>query len=139
MPPEYVIFAVLLLGIAIFHQRTFEVAAVGTAVLLAYKLLWPGIDLVQHFAHEWRLLGNLLGLLLGFALLAKHFEESQLPSWLPGRLPSGWRGGFLLLWIVAFISMFLDNIAGAMIGAVMAKRMYQGNVCLSFIVALVAA
>jgi Na+/H+ antiporter NhaD/arsenite permease-like protein len=139
MPPEYVIFAVLLLGIAIFHQRTFEVAAVGTAVLLAYKMLWPGIDLVQHLAHEWRLLVNLLGLLLGFALLAKHFEESQLPSWLPGRLPSGWRGGFLLLSIVAFISMFLDNIAGAMIGAVMAKRMYQGNVCLSFIVALVAA
>jgi Na+/H+ antiporter NhaD/arsenite permease-like protein len=35
--------------------------------------------------------------------------------------------------------MFLDNIAGAMIGGVIARRMYQERVCLSFIVALVAA
>ena len=139
MPLEYSIFAVLLLGIALFHRRTFEVAAAGTVVLLVYKVLWTGIDLVEHLAHEWRLLINLLGLLLGFALLAKHFEESHLPSWLPDRLPADWRGGFLLLWIVAVISTFLDNIAGAMIGGVIAKRMYGERVCLSFIVALVAA
>ena len=139
MPPEYLIFASLLVGISLFHNRTFEVGAAGTVVLIVYKVLWTRIDLVEHLAHEWRLLINLLGLLLGFALLAKHFEESHVPSWLPDRLPTSWTGGFLLLWIVAFISMFLDNIAGAMIGGVIARRMYQGRVCLSFIVALVAA
>ena len=139
MPPEYFIFGLVLVGVALFHHRTFEVATAGTVVLILYKVFWTRLDLVEHLAHEWRLLINLLGLLLGFALLAKHFEESQVPNWLPDRLPSGWAGGFLLLWIVAFISMFLDNIAGAMIGGVIAKRMYQEKVCLSFIVALVAA
>lgn len=139
MPPEYYIFGLLLVGIAVFHHRTLEVAVVGTVILIVYKLLWTGIDLLEHLAHESRLLINLLGLLLGFALLAKHFEESHFPSWLPNRLPGHWTGGFLLLVIVAFISMFLDNIAGAMIGGVIARRMYQERVCLSFIVALVAA
>ena len=139
MPLEYLIFGLLLVGIALFHHRTFDVAVAGTVVLIIYKVFWTEINLVEHLAHEWHLLVNLLGLLLGFALLAKHFEESHLPSWLPNQLPAGWRGGFLLLWIVALISMFLDNIAGAMIGGVIAKRMYQGRVHLSFIVALVAA
>jgi Na+/H+ antiporter NhaD/arsenite permease-like protein len=139
MPPEYFIFGLLLLGIALLHHRTFEVAAAGAVVLTVYKIIWTKLDLLDHLAHESRLLINLLGLLLGFALLAKHFEESHLPSWLPNRLPANWTGGFLLLVIVAFISMFLDNIAGAIIGGVIARRMYQGRVCLSFIIALVAA
>ena len=29
---------------------------------------------------EWRVLLNLLGLLLGFAILAKYFEESNVPE-----------------------------------------------------------
>jgi Na+/H+ antiporter NhaD/arsenite permease-like protein len=139
MPLEYFIFGLLLVGIVLFHHRTFEVAAAGTVVLIVYKVFWTQVDLLGHLAHESRLLINLLGLLLGFALLAKHFEESHLPSWIPDRLPSGWKGGFLLLWIVASISMFLDNIAAAMIGGVIARRMYQHRVCLSFIIALVAA
>lgn len=139
MPLEYFIFGLLLVGLALFHHRTLEVGAAGTLILIVYKVFWTQLDLFDHLAHESRLLINLLGLLLGFALLAKHFEESHIPSWLPDHLPAGSRGGFLLLCIVALISMFLDNIAGAMIGGVMAKRMYQERVCLSFIVALVAA
>jgi Na+/H+ antiporter NhaD/arsenite permease-like protein len=139
MLPEYVVFGLLLVGIALFHQRTFEIAVIGTAFLLLYKILWTHFDLLDHLRHESRLLINLFALLLGFAILSKHFEESQVPEWLPHRLPDDWTGGLSLLTIVAGISIFLDNIAGAIIGGVIAKRMYRERVCLSFIVAIVAA
>ncbi len=46
--------------------------------------------LAAHFAHEWVILVNLFLLLVGFALLAAHFEESGLPkefpAWLARRL-----------------------------------------------------
>jgi hypothetical protein len=70
MPLEYLIFGLLLVGIALFHHRTFDVAVAGTVVLIIYKVFWTEINLVEHLAHEWHLLVNLLGLLLGFALLA---------------------------------------------------------------------
>ncbi|MGQ0665637.1 MAG: citrate transporter [Nitrospiraceae bacterium] len=139
MPVDFIIFGMLLLGIAIFHQRTLEVAAIGTVVLTLYKVVWTQFELLGHLANESSLLINLFGLLLGFALLSKHFEESHVPKWLPHHLPEDWRGGFFLLAIVAVVSMFLDNIAGAIIGGVIARRMYKERVCLSFIVALVAA
>jgi Na+/H+ antiporter NhaD/arsenite permease-like protein len=139
MFPEYVIFGLLLVAIALFHQRTFEVALIGTVLLLLYKVIWTNFHLIDHLRHESRMLINLLALLLGFAILSKHFEESHVPEWLPHRLPSNWRGGLALLAIVAGISTFLDNIAGAIIGGVIAKRMYKERVSLSFIVAIVAA
>ncbi len=139
MSIEFIIFGFLLLGIAIFHQRTLEVAFVGTIIMIVYKVSRTDLDIVPHLAHESRLLINLFGLLLGFALLSKHFEESHVPEWLPHRLPAGWTGGLSLLGIVGLLSIFLDNIAGAIIGGVIARRMYQERVSLSFIVALVAA
>jgi Na+/H+ antiporter NhaD/arsenite permease-like protein len=136
---EFIIFAAMLFGIAVFHRRALEIAAVGSLFLLIYKVFGPGINLAHHLAHESPLLFNLLGLLLGFALLAKQFEQTEVPSWLPQWLPSGWTGGFILLILVGVLSTFLDNIAGAMIGGVMAKTVYQNRVTLSYIVALVAA
>jgi Na+/H+ antiporter NhaD/arsenite permease-like protein len=139
MPVEFVIFGLLLLGIALFHHHTFDVALVGTVILISYKIIWTQEVVTDHLAHEARLLINLLGLLLGFPLLSKQFEESQVPIWLPGRLPRDWTGGMCLLAIVGVISMFLDNIAGAIIGGLIARRMYNNKVCLSFIIALVGA
>ena len=136
---EFIIFALMLLGIAAFHQRSLEIALAGTASLLIYKVLATDLNIVKHLGHESALLLNLLGLLLGFALLAKHFEETGLPRWLPQWLPSGWMGGFILLILVAILSTFLDNIAGAMIGGVMAKTIFNNRVALSYLVALVAA
>ena len=72
-------------------------------------------------AHEWVILANLLGLLLGFALLSKHFEDSNVPDVLPRFLPDDWKGGFVLLVIVFVLSSFLDNIAAALIGGTMAR------------------
>ena len=47
----------------------------------------------RHLAHEWVILANLFGLLLGFALLSQHFEESRVPAMLPRFLPDDWKGG----------------------------------------------
>src|SRR4051812_24126317 len=92
-------------------------------VIAAYKLLFgdfagtPGLPgLVSLLHHEWVTLGNLLGLLLGFALLADHFERSRITDLLPRILPDDWKGGFCLLLIILVLSSFLDNIAAAMIG-----------------------
>ena len=102
-PLEFVLFGLTLAGVALFHHHTLPVAAIGLAVIVAYKLAFTGFaagdgisGLTLHLGHEWVTLANLLGLLLGFALLSKHFEDSNVPAELPRVLPSDWRGAFLL-------------------------------------------
>jgi len=149
---EFFLFALTLLGVALFHHHTLKVAAAGFVTILAYKLLVVGdLHLMEHFVTghtlagghhvegEWKLLVNLLGLLLGFAILAKHFEDSRLPDLLPKYLPDGVLGGAALLGLVFVMSAFLDNIAAAMIGGTIAKVVYRGKVHIGFLAALVAA
>ena len=71
------------------------------------------------------ILANLFALLVGFALLSRHFEESHVPHLLPRFLPDDWKGGFVLLALVFVLSSFLDNIAAAMIGATVAATVYR--------------
>lgn len=138
-PVEFFFFALTLLGVALMHQRNFEIALTGLVVIALYKVTELGYPLLPHLGHEAPLLLNLLGLLLGFAILAKVFEESHVPDLLPHWLPNDWRGGFLLLVLVAVISSFLDNIAAAMIGGVVARRVFQGRVMVGYLAAIVAA
>ena len=77
------------------------------------------------------ILVNLLLLLLGFALLAEHFEDSDVPAVLPRFLPDDWKGGFVLLVLVFVLSSFLDNIAAAMIGGTIAAHGVPGARCTS--------
>jgi len=139
VPIEFLGFALILLGVAVFHRRSFEVAVWGFLALFAFKTSLFGLDAAVHVGREWRLVLNLLGLLLGFAVLARHFEESRFPEWIPRWLPDDWTGGFALLALVAVLSTFLDNIAAAVIGGVMAKKLYQGKVGVGFLAAIVAA
>src|SRR4029079_5815950 len=88
---------------------------------------------------EWVLLANLLGLLLGFALLSKHFEASQVPAWLPKRLPDDWKGAFVLLLMIFVLSSFLDNIAAALIGGPIAGVVFRRKVHIGYLAAIVAA
>ena len=90
-------------------------------------------------AHEWVILANLLGLLLGFALLSNHFERSKVPEVLPHYLPDDWKGGFVLLVIVFVLSSFLDNIAAALIGGTMAAGVFRKKVHIGYLAAIVAA
>jgi Na+/H+ antiporter NhaD/arsenite permease-like protein len=145
VPVDFVLFAITLSGVALFHHHTLYVALTGLAVITLYKLGFsefrhgPGLGgLAQLLAHEWVILTNLLGLLLGFALLSKHFEESKIPAELPRFLPDDWKGAFALLAIVFVLSSFLDNIAAALIGGTMAGVVFRGKVHIGYLAAIVA-
>lgn len=143
---EFILFALTLIGVALFHHYTMYVALSGLTAILIFKFGFdPNFNLAHHIiggeGHdgEWRILLNLLGLLLGFAILAKHFEESGVPQILPNYLPDDWKGGFVLLVLVCIMSSFLDNIAAAMIGGAIAHVVFKGKVHIGFIAAIVAA
>ena len=146
IPIDFVLFALTLLGVATIHHHTLKVALAGALVITLYQLVFTGFKagagmpgLLAHAAHEWVTLANLLGLLLGFALLANHFERSHLTDKLPHLLPDDWKGGFLLLVIVFVMSAFLDNIAAAMIGGTIASGLFKRRVHIGYIAAIVAA
>lgn len=143
---EFILFALTLVGVAFFHKKTMQVALIGLAAILIFKLVFdPAFSLPEHILGgpekegEWRTLLNLLGLLLGFAILAKHFEESNLPEKLPDFLPNDWKGGFVLIVMITVLSSFLDNIAAAMIGGTIAMIVFKGKVHIGYLAAIVAA
>lgn len=143
---EFLIFAFTLIGVAVFHKQTMYVALTGLAAVLLFKLVFVNeFSLIHHIlGHgqeegEWRTLLNLLGLLFGFAILAKHFEESNIPEILPNFLPDDWKGGLVLLLLICILSSFLDNIAAAMIGGTIAKVVFKGRVHIGYLAAIVAA
>jgi Na+/H+ antiporter NhaD/arsenite permease-like protein len=145
-PFEFFLFAATLIGVAVFHHRVFAVALTGLAAIAAYKLFFngfaqgPGVEgLAAHFWHERVILSNLFLLLVGFAVLSRHFEDSKAPDALPGFLPDNWTGGLMLLGLVFVLSAFLDNIAGALIGGVAAKHVFHGRVSVGYLAAIVAA
>ncbi len=153
---EFIIFGLILLGVALFHRHTFVVALTGVTVLLIFKFIFdPGFHFFEHMfgetpfveqlkhvdlrQGEWGILLNLLGLLLGFAVLAKIFEDSHVPDVLPKYLPNDWKGAFLLLVFVFIMSAFLDNIAAALIGGTIALVVFKHKIHIGYLAAIVAA
>src|SRR3954471_18402908 len=135
VPIDFVLFGLTLAGVALFHHHTLQVALIGLGIIVAYKLGFTGFKtgpgfggLALHLAHEWVILANLLGLLLGFALLSNHFEESRVPALLPRFLPDDWKGPFVLLLMIFVLSSFLDNIAAAIIGGTVAATVFRHKV-----------
>ena len=146
IPLDFIFFALVLLGVATLHHHTLKVSLLGATAITFYQFFFTGFKtgegmagLAAHFGHEWVTLANLLGLLLGFALLADHFEKSRLPEVLPHLLPDDWKGAFVLLAGVFVMSGFLDNIAAAMIGGTMAKVLFRRKVHIGYLAAIVAA
>ncbi|MBS1217535.1 MAG: citrate transporter [Proteobacteria bacterium] len=146
IPLDFILFALTLLGVALFHKYTLQVALTGLAVITLYKLGFTGFKtgdgldgLIGHLAHEWTILTNLLGLLVGFALLSNHFERSHLPEVLPRFLPDDWKGCFALLAMIFVLSAFLDNIAAALIGGTIAATVFRRKVHIGYLAAIVAA
>ena len=100
VPFEFVLFALTLLGVALLHHRTLEVALTGLAAVVAVQAVLhrlprrarPARASPCTCASEWVVLANLFGLLMGFALLSRHFEASHVPARLPDYLPDDWRG-----------------------------------------------
>ncbi|MBF0127548.1 MAG: citrate transporter [Magnetococcales bacterium] len=146
VPVDFMLFALVLLGVALFHNNTLQVALTGVTTIVLYKLIFTGFKhgagvagLVAHFQHEWVILANLLCLLMGFALLSNHFEHSKVPDLLPRFLPNGWLGGFVLLVLIFILSSFLDNIAAALIGGSIATIVFRGKVHIGYLAGIVAA
>src|SRR5262245_37644095 len=146
VPVDFILFGLTLAGVALFHRHTLYVALAGLAVITAYKLGFTGFKfgtglhgLGQHMLHEWVILTNLLGLLLGFAILSNHFEKSRIPAVLPRFLPDDWKGAFVLLVMIFVLSSFLDNIAAAMIGGTIAATVFRRKVHIGYLAAIVAA
>jgi Na+/H+ antiporter NhaD/arsenite permease-like protein len=153
---EFIIFGLILLGVALLNKHTFYVAVTGLAVLLTFKIAFdPGFHFFAHLfgttpfgeqlldrgqrQGEWGVILNLLGLLLGFAILSKIFEESGVPDILPDFLPDDWKGPFVLLIFIFILSSFLDNIAAALIGGAIAIVVFKRKVHIGYIAAIVAA
>ena len=94
IPVDFLSFATTLLGVALVHGHTLQVALGGLVAIAAYKNAFTGFKtgtgvegFVGHLARELVILTDLLGLLLGFALLSRHFEKpcsgdpAALPAW----------------------------------------------------------
>lgn len=146
IPFEFVLFGFMLLGVALFHKQALAISVTGLIVILAYEAFvstFPtgtGTEaLLRHAEHEWVTVTNLLLLLVGFELLSSHFERSNVPDHLPRVLPDDWTGGLALLGIIFVLSGFLDNIAAAVLGGVMARHVYRGRVSVGFLAAIVAS
>jgi len=153
---EFILFGLTLLGIAFFHHHVLKIALAGLTIIFIYKLFAdPTFHVFEHFfgekdfftqlidkhlrEGEWSILLNLFGLLVGFAILSNHFEESGVPEWLPKFLPNDWKGPFVLLAMVFVMSSFLDNIAAAMIGGTIALVVFNKKVHIGYLAAIVAS
>src|SRR5215203_4204926 len=104
IPVDFILFGLTLLGVAVFHHKTLEVALTGLVAVTLYKLVFTGFrqgaglsGLMLQLHHEWVVLANLLLLLMGFAILSRHFENSLVPDGMPAFLPNGWSGSLVLL------------------------------------------
>jgi Na+/H+ antiporter NhaD/arsenite permease-like protein len=146
IPVDFILFGLTLVGVAVFHHYVLAVALTGLTAIVLYKLAFTGFKfgpglagLGAHMHHEWVILTNLLCLLVGFAVLARHFEDSRVPEALPRVLPRDWKGGFVLLVLIFVLSGFLDNIAAALIGATVAASVYRQKVHIGYLAAIVAA
>src|SRR5689334_14997478 len=46
---EFLLFGLLLLGVALFHAHTLRIALAGLVVITGYKLLFTAFDISAHF------------------------------------------------------------------------------------------
>jgi Na+/H+ antiporter NhaD/arsenite permease-like protein len=142
--PEFAIFAATLCAVALLHRHTLPAALAGVTATVVLKLCSLGLSEGAHWmgalvAHEWTTWLNIVLILLGFATMANHFERSGLADLVPRLLPRNWTGGVALLAFVFVLSAFLDNIAAAMIGGIVARHYYDGPIRTAFLAAIVAA
>ncbi len=152
----FVLFGLMLLGVALFHRYAMHIGLAGLAIILIHKYLCvPGFRLIFHMfgeislltqiteaetrQGEWAILLNLFGLLLGFAILSTHFQGSHVPKMMAHILPKDWKGPLLLLVFIFILSSFLDNIAASIIGATIASVVFKNRVHVGYLAAIVAA
>jgi hypothetical protein len=80
VPVVFLLFAATLAGVLIAHGRAWAVGLAGLTVIAFVRVVFSPFDAAAHVAHEWPKLANLFGLLVGFAVLADHFDSSRAGS-----------------------------------------------------------
>ncbi|MBY0402013.1 citrate transporter, partial [Myxococcota bacterium] len=75
IPVDFILFGLTLVGVALFHHSTLQVALTGLTAISLYNILFSsfkhGIGVAgffSHLGHEWVVIVNLFCLLTGFAL-----------------------------------------------------------------------
>lgn len=148
---EMIIFALMLVGVAIFYNKTRQVAIIGLLALCFFKYEFTdGFSVIskligytnadgQFVKGSYNTYINLALMLPGFAILANTFEASKFPAILPKYLPNNFTAGMVLLFFIFILSTFLDNIAAAMIGGTMAATIFKNKVHIGFVAAICAA
>lgn len=122
----FIIFGATLCGVAYFHHHNLQIAVAGLGATLGLAA-WQGVDLKAHFAHEGLTLVGLFILITGCAILGHQVKDGRVGDKLPQYLPNDWRGGAVFLAVIFIGSQVLDNIAAAMIGAVLAKGLFKST------------
>jgi hypothetical protein len=112
----FVLFVIMLLTMMKLNRHKLHVLLCGFAALSIwfvvqnYGFAYGDEYLTEH--HRFHLLFNLALLIPGFTCVAYAFERSGVAHGIVTRVTSV----LLVLWIVFWLSMVLDNIAAAMIG-----------------------
>lgn len=137
---QFAVFIAMLLGLVLFHHHKTWVVGAGFTVMSVVFVMHGGpAHWAYHFAehHRSHLLYNLAGLLPAFALIAFYFEHSGASHGLARVLRHDWQ----LLCVIFLLSIFLDNIAAAMIGGtiVLARYGRPENAPFSLLVGAIAA
>jgi len=136
VPVDFALFALTLLGVALFHHHVLKVAIAGLATISLYKILFSGFKTGEglagfgfHMAHEWVLLVNLFCLLVGFALLARHFEDSGVPEVLPRLLPESiFKRKVHIGYLAAIVAASNAGGAGSVVGDTTTTMMWIDGV-----------
>jgi len=117
-------------------QAVIVLAVLVLATLHFRDVFPPYLDhLGEH--HRFHLLWNLAAILPGFTLVSHYFEHSGAAA----AIARSWfaRTDARVLWCVFILSIFLDNIAAAMIGATIIASIYGHHPPFNLIVAIVMA
>ena len=133
IPVDFILFALTLIGVAVFHRHTLQVALTGLAVIVVYKLGFTGFKTGAGFdGLVWHLHARVgdphepaVPAASASRCSSNHFEKSHVPDVLPRFLPDDWKGCFVLLVMIFVLSSFLDNIAAALIGGTIAATVFR--------------
>jgi Na+/H+ antiporter NhaD/arsenite permease-like protein len=139
VPVAFLRLGATLVSVLILHHRSLQLALGGLILIVVVRFGFTDLDVRTLLREEWSKVVNLFALLVGFPLLADHFERSNATALLPRYLPRGAWGCFALLVFVWLLSGLVDNIAAAMIGGTLASGVFRKNVHLGYLAAIVGA
>ena len=154
VPFAFVIFVLILMGVAFFHHYTLYVALAGVVAVTLYTAIacpgfaWSTEQVTQPAPACGTTSSTRASTRCSTSAASSSASRCSRSSSSTRASPTTSRascprascwGGFALLAIVWVLSSFLDNIAAAMIGGVIARTAFKGRVSVGYVAAIVAA